>query len=257
MPGEAGRAAAARADRTQATTPMSARAARWRTRLWPTLLLAPVIAMFTCLPMCPSDAAWLHPVRTRVPVSRLVDGRAQMKAAPRLRAFRVGRGSGIVGLLAVYLQFLHSRRPGTVQFGLVGHLCEDHRIHATVDAQASVFVLFHVPAPELALTSAATEIELAVRRRHAVQIHRVGHDAGIDLNLAQRDVVDETPVGYGRCLHVAQQHESGRPVARTGRGPDSDASHDHDDEHGEAQKKFSRASRSSTYRCLSHLERTC
>ena len=59
--GEAGRAAAARTDRTHATTWMSARSARWRSRMLPTPLLAPVIAMFTCLPICPSDAA---PVRS-------------------------------------------------------------------------------------------------------------------------------------------------------------------------------------------------
>src|SRR5262252_4627809 len=159
MRGEAGRPVAARADRTQATTRMSARAARWRTRMLPTLLLAPVIAMFTCL----------------------VNGRAQTKAAPRLGPFRVGRGRGIVRLFAVYLQLHHSRRPGPVQFGRVRHLREDHRIDATVETQTSACVLLHVSAPELALAPSATEIELAVRRRHAVEIHRVGHDAGVDL----------------------------------------------------------------------------
>ena len=44
-----GRSAMACADRTQATTWMSPRAARCRSRILPTPLLAPVIAMFTCL----------------------------------------------------------------------------------------------------------------------------------------------------------------------------------------------------------------
>ena len=63
-------------------------------------------------------------------------------------------------------------------------------------------------------------------------------DAGRDLNLAERDLVDETPVGHGRFLHVAQQQEPRCPVAGAGRGPDCDASRRHDEESDKAEKIF-------------------
>src|SRR5205823_7984866 len=89
---------------------------------------------------------------------------------------------------------------------------------------------------------------------HAVEIHRVGHGPGVDLNLAERNVVDEAPVGHGRFLHIAQQHESGRPIAGTGRGPDCDASRHHDEESDKAEESLSGGSRLSSYLCLNHVE---
>jgi hypothetical protein len=41
-------------------------------------------------------------------MSSLVDGRAQMKGAPSLRPFRVGRRGGTVRFFAVCLQLLHA-----------------------------------------------------------------------------------------------------------------------------------------------------
>ena len=44
-----------------------------------------------------------------------------------------------------------------------------------------------------------------------------------DLNLAQRHIVDELPVRDGFAVYRAQQHEAGDAIARTGRGPDTNA----------------------------------
>src|SRR6185295_15745696 len=184
MPRAAGSAAAARADRTHATTWMSPRSARLRNRMAPTPLLAPVIARFT---IAGAPREWLAST-----------GRAQLKGAPPRGPLRIGRRDRIVGAAAVDLQLLHPRRPRLIEYGRVRHPGEDHRVDAAVEAQAPSIVVVHVPAPELALAAAAAEKELAVRRRHAIEVDRVRHHQGINLNLAERDVVDEAPVGHRR-----------------------------------------------------------
>src|SRR5262249_37565249 len=133
---------------------MPAHGAKCRNTAVPTPLLAPVIAIVFVI----------------APVAALAGRGPQTGGAPILRPLRVGRRSRVVRLLTVYLQLLHSGRPGAVQFRRIGHPGEHDAIDLAVETQASMFVVLNVPSPELGLARAATEIELAVRSRHAVEI---------------------------------------------------------------------------------------
>jgi hypothetical protein len=138
----------------------------------------------------------------------------------------------------VHLQLLDPGGPRPVQRSRIQDTVQHHGIHDAIEAQARGFVLPDLPGPLLASAHRTTEKELAFRRGHAVEIHGVGPPAGVDLNLAERDVIRETPIGHRLFPHFAQQHESRSPVAWAGGGPDSDASDNDDERSSKAEKEL-------------------
>ncbi len=145
--GKPGRAAAARGERTQATAWMSASSARWRSRMLPTLPLAPVIAMFHA----PSGllAAPVH--RCRSPSHAGISQRpsaaessTSSRAASRREAGRDCRGAP--PCTCSFFTLAAQARSSTASSC---YPVQDHRVHTAVEAQASWLVLPHVAGPVL------------------------------------------------------------------------------------------------------------
>ena len=111
---------------------------------------------------------------------------------PYALAIAAGVLSGVVIGAAIELSFVH-------------HTRQRDGIHRLLETEPGLAVRDCGAGPALAVTAGATQVQRSGAVRPAIEIERVRQEAGVHLNLAERHLVGERPVGHGLVGFIASQ----------------------------------------------------